>query len=220
MQTVQGGVPAFEPPEFNEPTFTAPGQFEYPDFIGPTGEEVRTSDPGYGFREQQGLRAIQNAAAAQGLLRSTGTVKSLADYASGLASQEYGNAWNRGFTGWQANRGAAAEDYDRLWRNALTEYTLGYQKEADEFNRALSEYGVNQAGAAQAYGFGLDVAAGAAGGRQVAGTQQLNLAMAYPQYLLADQQQRWGNLLDLYKISRPDMPYTPAPPYNPQGFTG
>lgn len=52
-------------------------------------------DPGYQFNLQQGLQAIQRSAAAKGSLNSTGTMQDLAGYASGLASNEYQNAYNR-----------------------------------------------------------------------------------------------------------------------------
>lgn len=53
------------------------------------------ADPGYAFRMQQGLQAIQGSAAARGGLLSGGVLKDLSSYSQGLASQEYGNAFNR-----------------------------------------------------------------------------------------------------------------------------
>jgi hypothetical protein len=53
------------------------------------------ADPGYQFNLQQGQNAIQRSAAARGLLNSTGTMKNLAGFTSGLASNEYSNAYNR-----------------------------------------------------------------------------------------------------------------------------
>lgn len=52
-------------------------------------------DPGYKFRLDQGMNAIQSSAAAKGLLGSSATMKGIQDYAQGLASQEFGNAYNR-----------------------------------------------------------------------------------------------------------------------------
>lgn len=56
------------------------------------------ADPSYKFRQQQGQDAIQSSAAAQGGLLSGATLKALTQYNSNLASQEYGNAFNR----WQS----------------------------------------------------------------------------------------------------------------------
>jgi hypothetical protein len=58
------------------------------------------ADPGYAFRMDQGMKALQNSAAAKGLLSSGSTLKGITDYSQGAASQEYGNAYNR----YQTNR--------------------------------------------------------------------------------------------------------------------
>ena len=52
-------------------------------------------DPSYQWRKQQGMDNIQAQAAAGGGLFSGATLKALNDYNSNLASQEYGNAWQR-----------------------------------------------------------------------------------------------------------------------------
>lgn len=53
------------------------------------------ADPGYQFRLQEGQKALEGSAAAKGMLNSSGTMKSLMRYGQGLASQEYGNIYNR-----------------------------------------------------------------------------------------------------------------------------
>lgn len=53
------------------------------------------ADPGYQFRLQQGEQGIQRAAAAKGGAYSGATLKALANFNSGLASQEYGAAYSR-----------------------------------------------------------------------------------------------------------------------------
>lgn len=52
-------------------------------------------DPGYAFRLNQGQMANQRAANIGGGALSGNTLKGLQDYTQGLASQEYGNAFNR-----------------------------------------------------------------------------------------------------------------------------
>lgn len=52
-------------------------------------------DPGYNFRKSQGMDGLQSSAAASGGLLSGAALKSLNRYNSDLASQEYGNAWQR-----------------------------------------------------------------------------------------------------------------------------
>ena len=62
-------------------------------------------DPGYQFRQQQGEDAINRAASARGGRLSGRTLEELADFNSGLASQEFGNFANRemGYAGNMAN---------------------------------------------------------------------------------------------------------------------
>lgn len=55
------------------------------------------TDPGYAFREKQGMNALQNSAMARGGMMSGNTIKAAQDYGQNLASQEYGNAYNRSF---------------------------------------------------------------------------------------------------------------------------
>jgi len=52
-------------------------------------------DPGYQFRLEQGAKALERAGAAKGAQLSGAQMKGLTDYNSGMASQEYGNAYNR-----------------------------------------------------------------------------------------------------------------------------
>jgi hypothetical protein len=62
----------------------------------PTLAEIQM-DPGYEFRRQQGEQALQRSISAGlgGASRGGGALKAMADYSQGLASQEYGNAYNR-----------------------------------------------------------------------------------------------------------------------------
>lgn len=59
------------------------------------------TDPGYGFRMSEGLKALDRQAAARGGLISGAALKAAQGYGQDLASQEYQNAFNR----YQANRG-------------------------------------------------------------------------------------------------------------------
>jgi hypothetical protein len=52
-------------------------------------------DPSYNFAQQQGELGIERGANARGLNLSGGTLKDLATFNSGLASQQYGNYFNR-----------------------------------------------------------------------------------------------------------------------------
>lgn len=67
----------------------------------PTNLEELQATPGYQFRLQQGTQAVNNSQAAKGSFLSGATLKALQDYSQGLASEEYGNAWNRGQQAYQ-----------------------------------------------------------------------------------------------------------------------
>jgi hypothetical protein len=80
------------------------------------GADVMQQDPGYQFALQQGIDAVQHGAAARGTLLTGGAQKDLAQYAAGLASQRYGDIFNRNLSlaqlglnaaGGQANLGTS-----------------------------------------------------------------------------------------------------------------
>lgn len=58
------------------------------------------ADPGYAFRKSEQEKALQRAASPAGLLGSGKYLKDAMSYSGGLASQEFGNAFNR----FQVNR--------------------------------------------------------------------------------------------------------------------
>lgn len=65
--------------------------------------------PGYQFTQTQGLKAVQNGAAARGLGSSGAALKGAATYATGLANSTYGDQFNRllGLSQLGANSAAA-----------------------------------------------------------------------------------------------------------------
>jgi hypothetical protein len=54
-----------------------------------------TASPGYQFRLGEGLRGVENSAAARGILQSGGTLKGIDKYAEGLAASDFGDSFNR-----------------------------------------------------------------------------------------------------------------------------
>ena len=66
------------------------------------------NSPDYNFAQQQGQRGVINAANAQGVGLSGGTLKDLSTFNSGLASQQYGNYFNRLMGLSQAGQNAAS----------------------------------------------------------------------------------------------------------------
>lgn len=89
-------------------------------------------DPGYQFRLNEGMKAIQGSAAARGGLNSGATLKALERYGQDYASNEYQNAYNRDFQrlsglaglGFNANQSLmnAAGNYG----NNLNQNLVGY----------------------------------------------------------------------------------------------
>lgn len=53
------------------------------------------ADPGYQFRLDQGNQAMERAMAARGIRLSGAGIKAAGEYNQGMASQEYGNWYNR-----------------------------------------------------------------------------------------------------------------------------
>jgi hypothetical protein len=192
-------MPAFQYPdfssEFNGPAPPTFQPFSYPDFALPSGQEVLNEDPSYGLRRDEGVRAITNSALAKGVGKGGATLKSLADFAGSLASQEYGSAANRRFGTWQANRASEADIYDRNVRNSLTDYGLKYGAQSDAFQRAEDTYKTNLGKEATRYGFGLDVASGTSQGRAAASNFALN-----------DRNSWFDRLLSLYDLSQRGLP--------------
>lgn len=60
-----------------------------------------TSDPGYQFRLQEGQKGLDRSLAASGMSQSGRAIKAAQQYSQGLASTEYGDAYQR----WLANNG-------------------------------------------------------------------------------------------------------------------
>jgi hypothetical protein len=59
------------------------------------GMEQFKQDPGYAFRMSEGMKALENSAAARGGLLSGAAMKGIQRYGQDMASQEYMNAFNR-----------------------------------------------------------------------------------------------------------------------------
>jgi hypothetical protein len=106
-------------------------------FTAPT-DVTEQNDPGYQFRLQQGLKALQNSAAAKGNLLSGGTAKGMEQFAQGDASQEYQNV------------------YDRAFQQYQQKYGEFQQGQANTFNRyaSLAQLGQTSAGQLGAQGQG------------------------------------------------------------------
>jgi hypothetical protein len=79
-----------------------------------TGKVDLGQDPGYAFRLKEGQQALDRQAAARGGLISGGALKAAKRYGQDMGSQEYGNAYNRALTNYNANVNRESTGYNRL----------------------------------------------------------------------------------------------------------
>lgn len=136
------GIPYIPP----TPSFTPPAQriapaFQAPDpFKAPSMQDV-LNDPGYQFPLTQGLGAISNGKAAQGLWATGGTGKAFQDYAQNYANQFYDNIYARNLNTYQTNYGDKLSAYNT---NYGTQYkdpnTYDYQAAKDAFAPQILGY--------------------------------------------------------------------------------
>lgn len=105
------------------------------------------ADPGYAFRQSEGMKALERSAAARGGLLSGGALKGIQRFGQDLASQEYQNAFNR----YQVNRANQLNPLQSLMGSG--------QSAANTLTGAAGQMGQNQAanitnaGAARASGY-------------------------------------------------------------------
>jgi hypothetical protein len=97
------------------------------------GTDQFQQDPGYAFRQAEGMKALERSAAARGNLLSGSTLKGVQRFGQDLASQEYGNAFNR----YQTERAA------RL--NPLQSLMGSGQSAANVLTGAAGQMGQNEA---------------------------------------------------------------------------
>ena len=144
------------------------------------------NDPSYQFRKQQGMDGLQSSAAASGGLLSGAALKSLNQYNSNLASQEYGNAWQRDQLEKQNLMGV-------LSGNRAGDYNLFSNEDTRQYNQLANISGVGQQTAGQLGQFGA-LNAQNQGNAAIAGANaQANGLTAGA----AAQSAGWGNILGL-----------------------
>ncbi|AOJ31423.1 hypothetical protein [Burkholderia metallica] len=82
-------------------------------FSAPTADEAAAT-PGYQFTLDQGLKSVQNSAAARGLGTSGAALKGASTYATGLANSTYNDVFNRALNTFQTNYSSVANNVNRL----------------------------------------------------------------------------------------------------------
>jgi hypothetical protein len=118
-----------------------------------TGQVDLGQDPGYAFRLKEGQQALDRQAAARGGLISGGALKAATRYGQEMGSQEYGNAYNRALTKYNADVNRETTGYNRLAAMSGTGQTAANtigtagQNMATNVGNAYMGQGVNQGNA-------------------------------------------------------------------------
>jgi hypothetical protein len=173
------------------------------------------NEPGYQFQLNEGMKALQNSAAAKGAALSSGTQKTLAGYAEGLAGTSFQNAYNRALTTFQTNRNNTLQPLQTL-------IGVGQQ--------AVGQYGnANLSGQEYIGNAGLEAT-------QLAGSALVGKANAQASGIMG-QANAWGGALStignmgqqvMSAGLNPSSPYSSAPTalpesaypaFNPTGYT-
>ena len=138
-------------------------------------------DPGYAFRLSEGLKQLGSQARAQGGAGGGRTMMGIQNYAQGLASQEYGNAFNR----YQTNRANQLQPLGSLMSS-------GQAAAAGQAAQA-GQYGVN-AGNLMGQA-GQSIAAGQMGAANTMGNALASMGSMYQQQQQQNQNQANFNSL-------------------------
>lgn len=133
---LRGESPSPRPPSFEQaPRFS--------------GQVNLTEDPGYQFRLQEGQRALERSAAARGGLLSGNQLRDLTRFGQWLASQEYGAAFDRALTRYNADANRSESQYGRDLQSYLLDYNRFQQDRVNRFNRLSALAGLGQTAAQQ-----------------------------------------------------------------------
>lgn len=122
---------------------TAPGQYNGPPAFKDLTFDFE-ADPGYQFRLSEGSRAVEASAAARGGLFSGKTGTDLQGFAQGLASQEYGAAYNRFADKRDYNRQNYQDDRNFSYGAFNDDFNRRRATNTDKYNRLASLAGVGQ----------------------------------------------------------------------------
>lgn len=151
------------------PTYT---RRAYQAYTGPTAAEL-TADPSYQFVRQQALGAVEGAAGASGMSRTSRKYGAMAELAGGLAAKQYADVYGRGLgehrygyesgvAGDDTNFGVAVADWDGRnnanQRAAELTYDRNWQRQLYGRDDARTREFFNRDDAYRRYAFDTDMA--------------------------------------------------------------
>lgn len=132
------------PDKFQYEAFKEPDPFQYDDFEAPDPYQRKEfefeADPGYQFRKEEMERSVAARAAQRGRNASPATDKVMSRYVGGLASQEYGNAFNRYLATTDRDYQEYSDDYSRNRFNYDQDRGFSYGVYSDDYSRKRSNY--------------------------------------------------------------------------------
>jgi len=140
-----GSAPFTAAPNVGSAPFTpfeAPAEFAYDKFQAPDPNKVK-EDPAYQFRLKAGQDALQASKAAQGTLRTGGTLKDITAWGSDFASQEYDKIYGRAMNEWQSGFDVSKGTYDTNAANDRFAYTANQGGLMDQW-KANTDVAMNQ----------------------------------------------------------------------------
>lgn len=172
--------PTFTPPTYMPPPAYAPAQstFSYGNFQAPTLADAQNA-PGYQFGATEGAKALEQSAAAKGVLRTGGTLKDLLSWGNQFATQNYNNVFNQDAQAYSLNQNNALSNFNVNNQTGLNTYNTNaaqtqntyqnqYQNAVAAFNPQFQSASLSFADLFNRWKAGLDAtttiaAAGASG---------------------------------------------------------
>ena len=131
-------LPEFQRPEGSElPEFKRSAGSELPTWEG-FGADQMELDPGYQFRLEEGMRAIQRSAAAGSGAGTGATGKAMMRYGQNMASQEFAAARSRAVQDYNIATTRAREVYGR----DVGEYGMAVDRANTLYGRGVTEHGM------------------------------------------------------------------------------
>ena len=181
----------------------------YGSMARPFGQQDFQQDPGYAFRQAEGMKALERSAAARGGLLSGAAMKGIQRFGQDLASQEYQNAFNR----FQIERAARLNPLQSLMGSGQSAANVM----TGAAGQAGRDIGQMQLGAGQARASGYIGSANAlAGALQGVGSAAMGFPMYQAQIGALNRMGRGGGGGTFGQVfaDLTEPPYN-TPPYNP-----
>ena len=127
-----------EAPSYNPETFTAPTALE------------AAAEPGVRMMQTEAQRAIEQSAAARGTALGGNTMAALQDRSAGIASQAYGDVYNRAQNTYATNAQQAWQAYQARYAGNQADKATFYESQDRPYARAANNaqmgYGATQLG--------------------------------------------------------------------------